>query len=77
MKKFFKALAVLILIAHVFAALIYAGIIPIELFTGLHLPDAGRIAELILRIKESEEGAEPAPPLTEQEEENKEEAPAK
>jgi hypothetical protein len=76
MKKFFKALAVLILIAHVFAALIYVGIIPIGLFTGLHLPDAGRIAELILRIKEGEEGAEPAPPLTEQEEENKEEAPA-
>ena len=31
MKKFFKALAVLILIAHVFAGLIYAGIIPIGL----------------------------------------------
>jgi hypothetical protein len=42
----------------------------------LRLPDAGRIAELILRIREGEEAAEPAPPLTEEEEENKEEAPA-
>ena len=77
MKKFFKALAVLILIAHVFAGLIYAGIIPIGLFTGLRLPDAGRIAELILHLREGEEAAEPAPPLTEEEEENKEEAPAR
>ncbi len=73
MKKFFKALAVLILIGHVFALLIYAGIIPMELFTGLHLPEAGRIAELILRIRESEEAASPAPPLTEEEKEDKEE----
>ena len=73
MKKFFKAIAILILIAHVFAGLIYAGIIPIGLITGLRLPDAGRIAEFILRIREGEESEDPAPPLKEEEDVNKEE----
>lgn len=72
MKKFFKALAILILIAHVIAGMIYIGIIPAEFFTNLSLPDAGRLAEFFLRLKEGEEAVEPAPPLAE--EENVEEA---
>ena len=75
MKKFFKVLAVLILIAHVFAGLIYVGIIPMNLITGLHMPDAGRLAEFILQLRESVDEKEPAPPL-EPSEEEKEEEPA-
>lgn len=55
MKKFFKILAVLIIVIHVFALLIYSGIIPRGLFANLHMPDAGRLAELILRLNESNE----------------------
>ena len=69
MKKFFKVLAVLILIAHVFAGMIYIGIIPVGFFTGLHLPEAGRLAEFILHLKENVEEKEPTPPLTQPEEE--------
>lgn len=76
MKKFFKVLAVLILIAHVFAGMIYIGIIPVEFFTGLHLPDAGRLAEFILQLRENEEEKEPVPPMPASEEEKEEEEPA-
>lgn len=65
MKKFLKALAILILAAHLFAGLIYIGIIPIQLFTNLRLPEAGRFAEFILRINGSEEEKEAAEPQTE------------
>lgn len=62
MKKFFKALAVLILMIHVFAGLVYVGIIPVRLFTEFHLPDAGRLAEFIMRINDEEAASEAAAP---------------
>lgn len=51
MKKFFKTLAILIIIAHIFAGMIHAGIIPVRLFQNLKLPEPGRLAEFILRLQ--------------------------
>lgn len=67
MKNFFKTLAVLIIIAHVAAGIFYAGIIPVSFFRNLRLPDAGRLAEFILRLQdesdedEKTEGEESGP----------------
>ncbi len=74
MKKFFKALAVLVLIVHVFAVLIYMGILPVEPFTGFRLPDAGRLAEFFLRMNEDTQEEEAA--LVPEEEEQEQKAPA-
>ena len=51
MKKVFKTLAILIIIVHVFAGLIFTGIIPIRLFRNLKMPNAGRLAEYILSLQ--------------------------
>lgn len=77
MKKFFKGLAVLVIIIHVFAVLFYIGIIPVQLFANLHLPDAGRLAEFILRLNgegETEGTSIPAGEDSEMEEGTAEEA---
>lgn len=58
MKKFFKALAVLVLVIHVIAGLMYIGIIPLKLFTNLRMPEAGRLAEFIMRLNENSEEEE-------------------
>ena len=47
MKKFFRFIAILIILVHVAAGLVYAGIIPINLLQTLHFPDIGRITELL------------------------------
>ena len=52
MKSFFKAIAVLIIIAHVFAVMIYTGVIPVGLLINLRVPDAGRLAEYILSLQD-------------------------
>ncbi len=72
MKRFFKALAIVILIIHVFAGMIYIGIIPVKLFTNLRMPEAGRLAEFILRLNNgSEEEAAPGTAGQPEEEEEK------
>ena len=77
MKKFFKALAVLIIIAHIFAVLVYIGIIPMGLLTHLRLPDPASFAELLLRESEEakKESARPQPG-SEEVEKTEEEEPA-
>lgn len=65
MKKFFKGLAVLVIIIHVVAALFYTGIIPVQLFANLRLPDAGRLAEFILRLNNEGEAEETSVPVEE------------
>ena len=55
MKKFFKTLAILIIIVHIFAGMIYAGIIPVSFFRNLKLPEPDRLAELILRLQDENE----------------------
>lgn len=73
MKNFFKALAVLILMIHVFAGLVYVDIIPVRLFTDFRLPDAGRLAEFIMRINDEEAASEAAAPDEEEAEAAQEE----
>jgi hypothetical protein len=79
MKKFFKALAILIIIAHVFAVLVYIGIIPAGLFTELHLPDPASFAEFLLRASEEAKEEEDSAGLqvpSDEEEKTEEEEPA-
>lgn len=71
MKSFFKAIAVLIIIAHVFAVMIYTGIIPAGLLMNLRVPDAGRLAEYILSLQDGS-GEEEKDPLEEKDSEETE-----
>lgn len=71
MKSFFKAIAVLIIIAHVFAVMIYTGVIPVGLLINLRVPDAGRLAEYILSLQDGS-GEEEKDPLEEKETEETE-----
>lgn len=58
MKKFLKFIAILVILAHAAAVLVYAGIIPLSLFQNLHLPDPAWLAERLQGLQEQEEIAE-------------------
>ena len=73
MKRFLKFIAVLIILAHVVAGLIYAGIIPWSLIRNMRLPDPAWLAEKLQHVQE-EEAREEAESETQEVTEQSEEA---